>query len=178
MKKIAIPALLATLSAPAAMAAGCHGSDSHNHHHHHGGHGHHHHVNSPVGEPAKADQATRTVQVDAFDTMRFEFSEELAFVEGEVVTFEITNHGQIVHEMSVGTPKEHADHRQMMLEMGDMDHDHDDGQTVTVHPGKTASLTWKFRAGEELLFSCNIPGHYEAGMYRPGKVTQLRHKHH
>ncbi|CEG59257.1 Copper-binding protein (fragment) (plasmid) [Legionella fallonii LLAP-10] len=50
---------------------------------------------------------------------------------------------------------------------------HEDGNTITLKPGETKTLTWKFKStpGHEIVFSCNIPGHFEAGMYQKGKVT-------
>lgn len=50
---------------------------------------------------------------------------------------------------------------------------HEDDNTITIKPGETKRLTWKFKASSkynEVVFSCNIPGHFEAGMYKKVKV--------
>jgi uncharacterized cupredoxin-like copper-binding protein len=41
---------------------------------------------------------------------------------------------------------------------------HDDPNTVTVDPGQTRALTWRFDGDQPVVFACNIPGHAEAGM--------------
>ena len=46
---------------------------------------------------------------------------------------------------------------------------HDDANAVLVEPGATAELIWTFTNAADLEFACNIPGHYQAGMY--GRVT-------
>jgi uncharacterized cupredoxin-like copper-binding protein len=103
--------------------------------------------------------------------MRFGFSEKLVVHDGEVVTFKITNVGKVVHEFSIGTEEEQKEHQKMMRSMPGMIHK--DGNTVTVKPGETKWLTWKFKVTpkhNEVVFACNIPGHFEAGMYEKVKV--------
>ena len=41
---------------------------------------------------------------------------------------------------------------------------HDDPNAVTVEPGQTRELTWRFVGNQPVLFACNIPGYAEAGM--------------
>ncbi|GAA5189900.1 hypothetical protein [Ferrimonas gelatinilytica] len=179
MKKIVIPGLFAALITPVAFASNCHGSSDGSavHGDHHGMHARHHQAGSPVGRPGDANSATRTIEVHAYDSMQFKFSEPLNFVDGEVVTFVVTNHGQIAHELSIGNHAEHEKHREMMLRMAGMDHDHDDGQTLTVAPGQTGRLTWQFQSGDDLLFACNIPGHFEAGMHQAGQIAKNGRHH-
>jgi uncharacterized cupredoxin-like copper-binding protein len=43
---------------------------------------------------------------------------------------------------------------------------HSDGNTMTVEPGMTETLTWDFEGDDVVVFACNIPGHYEAGMFQ------------
>ena len=47
---------------------------------------------------------------------------------------------------------------------------HHDGNTVTVKPGETKELTWKFKGNSDVVFACNIPGHFEAGMFHKESV--------
>lgn len=35
---------------------------------------------------------------------------------------------------------------------------------VTVEPGDTAKITWRFEDAGEVLYGCHEPGHYEGGM--------------
>lgn len=51
-----------------------------------------------------------------------------------------------------------------MRQMPDMVHQ--DGNTVTVKPGETKVLTWEFNGEIDVIFACNVPGHFEAGMFK------------
>jgi uncharacterized cupredoxin-like copper-binding protein len=140
------------------------------------------------GHPAKADQATRTLELTLGD-MYFE-PKSLAVKEGETVRFVLVNKGQLLHEFNLGDAAMHAAHQQEMLKMvasgmltstgmkhdgmagmdhGNMGMKHDDPNSVLVEPGKTAELTWTFTKATDLEFACNIPGHYQAGMV--GKIA-------
>lgn len=103
--------------------------------------------------------------------MQFSFSENPKLHNGEIITFEITNVGKVTHEFSIGDEEEQKAHQKMMRAMPDMIHE--DGNTVTLKPGETKALTWKFKSnpGHDVVFSCNIPGHFEAGMYKRVKVA-------
>ncbi|MGC4010111.1 MAG: cupredoxin family protein [Pseudomonas sp.] len=148
------------------------------------------------GKPAKAAQATRTVEVKLGE-MFFE-PESIEVTPGETVRFVIHNTGSLLHEFNLGSAAMHAGHQKEMQQMMDsgmltptgmqhdmskMDHSkmghgdmpmgqmmkHDDPNSVLVEPGKTAELTWTFSKATSLEFACNIPGHYQAGMV--GKLT-------
>ena len=41
---------------------------------------------------------------------------------------------------------------------------HQDPNAVTVEPGETRELVWRFDGEQPVVFACNIPGHAEAGM--------------
>ena len=170
MKKSILVIGAAALLPFGVLAGGSH-SDGHHHeaeptHHQDMGHGDDHHASgghaSMVGEPAAADAAGRTVHVDLLDTMRFAFDEPLDLKHGEVVRFVVTNCGQIRHEFSIGSADEQDAHRAMMRDMPNMVHD--DPNAVTVDPGQTRELIWRFKGDQPVVFACNIPGHAEAGM--------------
>ena len=135
----------------------------------HGGNHEHDSEGSPVGAPANSSEATRTIKVTTKDTMRYEFANDLNLKAGEVVKFIVTNEGKIPHEFSVGDATEQKAHEAMMAKMPNMTHE--DGNTVTVKPGQTKELTWKFTGGADVLFACNIPGHFPAGMFKKAKVA-------
>ena len=50
----------------------------------------------------------------------------------------------------------------MMRKMPNMDHE--DPNTVSLAAGETARLSWRFMGDDAVVFACNIPGHFEAGM--------------
>ena len=144
--------------------------------------GHSHAAN--IGQPGKAAQATRTVEVTLGDN--YYEPESLQVKAGETIRFVLTNTGEFLHEFNIGTAAMHSAHQEemaMMVEHGmltptgidqnmmNMDHSnmkgamkHDDLNSALVEPGKTAELTWKFTKTVDLQFACNMPGHYEAGM--------------
>lgn len=62
------------------------------------------------------------------------------------------------------------DHSQMAAMKAPMKHD--DPNSVLLEPGKTAELVWKFKEAAKLEFSCNVPGHAEAGMVGQVKFTR------
>lgn len=156
------------LSASTALAAGSHG----------GGHG-----SAAIGEPGKADEVNRTVEVSMLD-IYFE-PESIEITRGETVRFVIVNDGEFVHEFNIGTADMHAEHQEemmMMMDHGVLEADkinrermqmdmgdgqtmaHDDPNSVLLEPGETAEVIWKFADPVELEFACNVPGHYESGM--------------
>lgn len=136
-----------------------------------------HEHGTEIGQPAKAPQAARTVEVELRD-VSFE-PRRIEVKAGETVHFKLKNTGQLLHEFNIGTPAMHQAHQkemQQMLDAGmmtatsmDMSKhgghmNHDDPNAVLLEPGKSAELTWTFPKATTLEFACNIPGHYEAGM--------------
>ena len=144
-----------------------------------GGHGH----KFDFGKPGKAADVTRTIEV----TMKENFyePESIGVKAGETIRFKITNKGELVHELNLGTADMHAAHQkemELMVEHGVLEADkinykmmkmdmgggktmeHDDPNSVLLEPGKSGEIIWKFTKATELEFACNIPGHYEAGM--------------
>ncbi|MEQ9642758.1 MAG: cupredoxin domain-containing protein [Alphaproteobacteria bacterium] len=150
---------------------------------HSGGHGHGGGMSSAIGEPGKASEATRTVEITMRDN-HYE-PENLTVAKGETVRFVIKNAGELVHEFNIGTAAMHAKHQEemmMMVEHGALEADkihhdrmkmdmgggktmeHNDPNAVLLEPGKSGEVIWKFTETAELEFACNVPGHYDAGM--------------
>ena len=125
---------------------------------------------SEIGKSGKGLAPTKTIKVTMLDTMRFEFDQTPTLKAGDVVKFVVTNNGKIPHEFSIGTPQEQQHHREMMKDMPNMDHG-DSDNALTVQPGQTAPLLWQFSGKDQVLFACNVPGHFEAGMKH---LTQLQ----
>lgn len=119
---------------------------------------------STVGSPAQPSAAQSSVLVSLTDQMRINFSQDMSSIKsGTIIQFLVTNEGNIPHEFSIGDQAEQQQHAEMMRKMPGMVHA--DGNTVTVEPGATKSLTWHFEGDDTIVFACNIPGHYEAGMF-------------
>lgn len=153
-----------------AFAAGTHG----------GGHGH----GAAIGEPGKASEVGRTINVEMHDN--YYVPEAIQVQPGQTVRFVVENKGNLVHEFNIGTPATHEAHQdemQMMVEHGviqggqlnrdmmnmDMGNGHtmkhDDPNSVLLEPGESKEIIWKFSEQGNIEFACNVPGHYQAGMY-------------
>lgn len=162
-------AVLAFASAPSFAA----GSGDHSH-----GHGGAAEIGTPGGTPS------RTITVTMYDN--YYEPENINVAKGETVKFIVKNEGSFVHEFNISTPESHAahgPHMAMMFEMGmiepdvihrdkmaatkgtDHDMSHEEPNSVLMNPGETQELIWTFDTDKELEFACNIPGHYDSGMY-------------
>ncbi len=140
-----VVALLA--AAPAAWATGTHGA-----------------VHYTFGSPATAAEATRTVAVRLTDALRIDLDLP-AVHRNEVVRFVVTNTGAAPHEFTIGDRASQRAHAAMMAQMPDMKHQ-DDATALTLAPGETRELTWRFDKDVKdfVEFACQIPGHYDGGM--------------
>ena len=115
-----------------------------------------------VGEPGKGTP-DRIISVSMQDSMRFVFAPDLGELkQGETIEFQLRNDGNIQHEFSIGNAEDQIKHAIMMQKMPDMKHS--DPNTVSLLPGESTTLSWKFMGADTVVFACNIPGHFEAGM--------------
>lgn len=142
---IAIPAIFFGMSA---MATG----------NHKGGHGN---GDDAIGKPGVASKATRTVNIDMTDDMKFH-SSIIDVKQGETIKFVAKNSGQIKHEMVLGTEKDLKNHYEVMKKNPEMEHE--DANMITVAPGKTGEIVWQFTKSGKVDFACLQPGHFDAGM--------------
>lgn len=177
MKRLTVVAAAAAMTLSAnVFAAGAHS----------GGHGH----GAAIGEPGKASQASRTISVEMHDN--YYEPETIEVQPGETVRFVVENKGNLVHEFNLGTPEMHEAHQEEMMMMvehgviqgGKLNHDmmnmemdghsmkHDDPNSVLLEPGQSKEIVWKFTEKANLEFACNVPGHYQAGMYGEVKFNQ------
>ncbi|WP_166268882.1 cupredoxin domain-containing protein [Marinobacter caseinilyticus] len=169
VSKFVVAAIAMSVSMTA-LGAGSHGS----------GHGH----GAKSGEPAKFPEGGRTITVEMHDN----YYEPEAFdvKKGEIVRFMVENKGSLVHEFNIGTPAMHEAHQDEMMMMvehgviqgGKLNHKmmemdmgngktmkHDDPNSVLLEPGESKEIVWKFTDKGDIEFACNVPGHYQAGMY-------------
>jgi len=116
------------------------------------------------GSPGKESEAKRTVEFLATDNMRFSPG-KLEVRLGETVKFVVRNGGKLKHEFTVGDRASQRAHALMMKKMPGMKHEDEPG-TVTLEPGETKTVVWKFdkKPATPLEFACHEPGHYESGM--------------
>lgn len=84
--------------------------------------------------------------------------------QGETVTFEFVNEGQMTHEAYIGDEQAQEDHATDM--MGGDDHSMDMGgdDVLTVAPGDTETMTRTFDETGTVVIGCHQPGHWESGM--------------
>ena len=142
----ALAAVAATLLTTNVMASGKHA----------GGH-----ENEAIGKPGVASRVTRTVTIDMKDDMRF-YKSMIDVKQGDTIRFIVKNSGSLKHEMVLGTDKELKEHYEVMKKNPEMEHA--DPNMVTVAPGKTGEIIWRFTKAGKVDFACLQPGHYDAGM--------------
>lgn len=153
-------AIAGLLAASCALASGTHA----------GGHAH---ADTPYGEPGLAAKVTRTVNVDAADSMRFTPS-LIAVKKGETIRFVIKNSGKVAHEFSLGTQKELDEHYEVMKRYPDMEHD--EPNKISLKPGAQGEVIWRFTKAGTVHFACLHVGHYDAGMKGLVKVQAKSRK--
>lgn len=115
-----------------------------------------------VGAPAEPAEAARTVSVTTLDTMTFDPS-SINVSAGETVRFVVTNTGQAAHEFTLGDAAMQQEHAAAMAHIPE-GITHALPNSVTLQPGETAELTWRFGDARTLEYACHEPGHYDAGM--------------
>jgi len=129
------------------------------------------HESEAIGKPGVAAKASRTVQIDMTDAMRFSPA-SVSVQQGETVRFVVKNSGKVKHEMVLGTEKELKEHYEVMKKNPEMEHA--DENMVTVAPGKTGEVIWQFTKAGKIDFACLQPGHYDAGMKGAVNVAAVK----
>ena len=119
-----------------------------------------------IGEAGLAANVSRTVNIEVSDAMRFNPA-TIEAQQGETIRFVVKNNGQLSHEFVLGTEKDLKAHNEVMKKYPHMEHA--DDNMLTVAPGKSGELLWKFTQTGVVDFACLHPGHYDAGM--KGAVT-------
>ena len=83
----------------------------------------------------------------------------------------IISKSSIPHEFVIASHEEHLEHRKMMQQMPDMKMD-EEPNAVTIDPGETKELIWRFGKDQDVEFACDIPGHAEQGMAGKFRLTK------
>jgi uncharacterized cupredoxin-like copper-binding protein len=123
------------------------------------------HSSFDFGRPGDTSAASRTIEVEASDTLKFDPA-AVSVQDGETVTFRVHNGGAIRHEFVLGTEADQMTHEQEMTSGMMMA---DEPNALVIEPGETKEITWTFEDAGAVLFGCHEPGHYAAGM--KGEVT-------
>jgi len=134
-------------------------------------HGTEEHTKSP-NAPLSTDQhafgiegnpklASRTISISMDDSMHYSQS-EIRVKQGETVTLVISNKGNLLHELVIGTEAELQKHAELMRKNPTMEHD--EPYMTHVKPGGTEKMTWRFTNAGTFLYGCLVAGHFEAGM--------------
>lgn len=126
------------------------------------------HHDSPIGEPGVASKASRTIQVDMINGMRFKPS-DIQVKQGETIRFVLKNTDSVKHEFSLGTKQELLEHYEVMKKFPDMEHD--EPNKISLAPGKQGEVIWKFTKAGAVDFACLHVGHFDAGMKGLVKVA-------
>jgi uncharacterized cupredoxin-like copper-binding protein len=128
------------------------------------------------GEPGKASEVTRTIEVTADDRDGMKFIMDVGPIrQGETIKFVVTNKGSGEHEFSVGDTASQRAHAKLMAKNPDMKHE-GDPSAIHIPPGGTKELIWKFSkpVQGQIVFACQIPGHYEGGMVHQAKLEKAK----
>ena len=127
------------------------------------GHDDAHDQNSFVfGRPGDPKKVDRTIRIKALDTMRYD-KRRLTVRAGETVRFIVTNAGRIRHEFVIGDAAEQHEHAKEMQGMSGMTMP-DEANGISIAPGETKSIVWRFAGLGTVELACHEAGHYEAGM--------------
>lgn len=118
------------------------------------------------GKQGNPESTSRTITVDMTDMMRFHPA-DITVRQGETIRFMVTNKGQMLHEMVIGTMEGLRFHAEMMRKHPGMEHD--EPYMSHVGAGQKNEMVWQFTKAGEFYYACLIPGHLEAGML--GKIT-------
>lgn len=105
------------------------------------------------------------------DNMRFTPA-SITVKQGETIRFAVKNSGQVKHEFVLGTGHALKEHYELMKKFPEMEHS--DPNQVTVQPGKTGEVVWRFTKAGEVQFGCLQPGHYDAGMKGQVQVATVK----
>mgnify|MGYP001214295828 CR=1 FL=1 len=137
-----------------------------------------------IGEKGDPNKIDRIVNIKMYDNY---YEPNLVKIKkGETIKFIVENLGEMVHEYNIGTKEMHIKHqpemqklvdheillvdkidRVKMKKMSKMDHTlgHSHSNSIMLEPKTSGEIIWKFSKDVNLEMACNIPGHYESGMF-------------
>ena len=137
-----------------------------------------------IGEKGDPNKIDRVVSIKMYDN--YYEPNIVKIKKGETIKFIVQNLGEMVHEYNIGTKEMHIKHqpemqklidheiitvdkidRIKMKKMSKMDHSlgHSHANSIMLEPKTSGEIIWKFTKDINLEMACNIPGHYESGMF-------------
>ena len=151
---LALPSIaLAVVMHPANAAPGHsgtghhHDAGYHNRDHSHG-HGASETAYGKPGDPAKPSREIGINMVETEEGMAF-IPSRITVAKDEQIKFNVTNVGELDHEIVIATEEENNEHAEMMKKDPHMAHY--DPNALRLAPGKTGSFIWHFRHFKSLL---------------------------
>lgn len=118
------------------------------------------------GIAGEAKAVKRSIAIQMSDNMRFS-PERIEVKQGDTLRLTLTNTGQVMHELVMGTQQAIVEHAALMKRFPTMEHE--EPYMAHVAPGKTGEIIWTFNRPGNFDFACLLPGHLEAGM--AGKIV-------
>ena len=137
-----------------------------------------------IGEKGDPNKIDRVVNIKMYDN--YYEPNVIKIKKGETIKFVVENLGDLVHEYNIGTKEMHIKHQPemqklidheillvdkidkvKMKKMSKMDHSlgHSHANSIMLEPKTSGVIIWKFTKNTNLEMACNIPGHYESGMF-------------
>ena len=137
-----------------------------------------------IGEKGDPNKIDRIVNIKMYDN--YYEPNLIKIKKGETIKFIVENLGEMVHEYNIGTKEMHIKHqpemqklvdheillvdkidRVKMKKMSKMDHSlgHSHSNSIMLEPKTSGEIIWKFSKDVNLEMACNVPGHYESGMF-------------
>ena len=137
-----------------------------------------------IGEKGNPAEVVKVIEVKMYDNY-YEPS-EFIIKKNQTIKFIVYNYGDLVHEFNIATKEIHLKHQSVMMKMveneilladridkkkmnelskKDQSMSHSHSNSVLIEPNESAEIIWKFNTEAELEAACNVPGHYESGMF-------------
>jgi uncharacterized cupredoxin-like copper-binding protein len=116
---------------------------------------------TPAKDPATPASGSLTIRMS-----EFAFDPKDATAKSGKLTINAPNDGNVEHELVV--LKTDADPAHLPMKGGEADESTSVGEIADVPAGKTKSHTFHLAPGKYAMV-CNLPGHYQSGMY--GSLT-------
>ncbi|MBI5938285.1 MAG: cupredoxin family protein [Betaproteobacteria bacterium] len=120
---------------------------------------------SVLGKPGDPDKVDRAIEIGVGDDMRFS-PDEVRIKRGQTIRFQAINGGQLKHMLVLGRLAELKQQAARMRKFPETQYA--GPNAVSIEPGQTGELVWRFTHAGDFDFACLVPGHLTAGMR--GKV--------
>ena len=145
---------------------------------------------SIIGEKGDPSDVSKVIVVKMYDNY-FE-PNRFKIKKNQTIKFIVYNYGELVHEFNIATKVMHLKHQPEMMkmveneillvdkidkkkmkELAKKDHSlsHSHSNSVLLEPDQSGEIIWKFNTNTDIEIACNVPGHYEAGMF--AKIDSL-----